>query len=357
MTEKGKIMKFFRSKKSQWKLLLAAVLIYALFYIPVPYFITMPGSAVELNTIIEVEDGNQQSGEFMFTTVSMIQASFPSLIYSKFNSYMETIPEEYILDENESQEDYANRQLKVMKQSQDDAIISAFNYLNVPIEIKEKGIIVMGLTPDTPSKEVLKVGDLIVQVDNLPMKKVEDLLDYLKSKQAGEIIEVVFVRDNKTYTEEIPLISLSQNENSTSDRIGIGFYPYNEREVIPSKEVIFKTDEIGGPSAGLMFALEIINQLSAEDLTRGYEIAGTGTIDSNGVVGQIGGARLKVKAAYEKGVDIFFVPKDIYQGDTNQFDAKQANKDLGKPMEVVPVANLEEAIEYLNSLPKKTAPN
>ena len=97
----------------------------------------------------------------------------------------------------------------------------------------------------------------------------------------------------------------------------------------------------------------IINQLIPEDITKGYRIAGTGQIGSDGQVGQIGGAKLKVKAAINNKAEIFFVPRDINATDVNQMEAVEANNRLGNPLNIVPIAHVEEAIEYLKRLPKK----
>jgi len=352
--ERRKTSSFFvRTRVFQWTIIILAILIYVSFYIPVPVYITLPGSALELDEMLEVSGGYREKGDFMLTTVTMIPGNLPYYLYAQLTSYAEVIPEEAVLTEEEEPEDYNKRQLKVMKQSQDNAVIAAFQYLKLPIEIKEQGILVMGLIPGFPGEKVLEIGDLITEVDQIPMKKVEDLLHYLEKKQVGEKVQVVFMRGNKSFTEEISLADL--NEEEQSKKAGIGFYPFNEREVIPSKEVVFHTEEIGGPSAGLMFTLEMINQLTPTDLTNGYKIAGTGTMDSDGSVGQIGGARLKVKAAYKKGAEIFFVPKDIHADDVNQKEAEKANAELGNPLKIVPVSNLNEAMEFLQQLPEKKA--
>lgn len=342
-------------KSAQWSLLVIAILLYITFYIPLPYFITTPGSAIELGTIVEVKEG-YKSEDFMLTTVSMMPATISTYIFYDFSSFAEIIPEDLILYDDEDSDDYSKRQLNVMKQSQDSAIIAAFNYLEIPIIINKKGVLVMGLLDGTPSDEILRVGDLIIEIDQQPIKAENDLFDYLKTKQAGDIAEVVLIRDNKQIKEEVPVIRLKDYtgyEDYPSDKVGFGLYPHSEIEIIPSKEVMFHTKDIGGPSAGLMFTLEIINQLTPIDYTKGYEIAGTGTIDADGNIGQIGGARLKVKAAYEKGAEIFFVPKDILAEDINQAEAEQANIDIGSPMKIVPVATIDEAMEYLINLQPK----
>lgn len=352
----------FKSKRVQWTIIILAIITYISFYIPVPYYITAPGSAIELSTIIEVEDAYQERGSFMLTTVSMMPATAPTYLYSKFDPYMESFPKEYILNENEDQDEYNYRQLLVMQQSQDDAKIAALNYVDIPVYITEQGVVVMGVIAGAPSDEVLQIGDLITGIDNIEVKNTDDLLNYLQPKKAGDIVNITFVRDRTTYKEDVELINLyDYSEEGISEEdgryltnsVGLGIYPYNERQLFTSKEVYFNTEDIGGPSAGLMFALEIVNRSIPEDLTKGYQIAGTGTLDVDGNVGQIGGAKLKVKAAYKSGAEIFFVPKDIYKEDVNQKEAEEANNDLGSPMQIVPVATLDEAVQFLYSLPSQ----
>ncbi len=357
MTNENRSSINFISKKwLKWAFILIVVLIFISAYIPVPYFITSPGSAMELSSLVNVNQGYKESGKLMLTTVSLAPATIPTYLYSKINSYMETIPEIYILNQNESDSDYTKRQIQVMKESQQNAIIAAFHYLKLPITIHNKGVRVMGLIAGLPAEKVLKTGDVIESVDKQPISNLDDLLTFLKGMKAGDVVQIRFQRDNEVMTKEVSLVNLEEKmngEQNTKKKIGLGFYPYQEREVSPSREVSFHTERIGGPSAGLMFTLEIINQLTPNDLTHGYKIAGTGTITADGVIGQIGGARLKVKAAYEKGAEIFFIPKDIASDDTNQKDAIKSDKDLGNPLKIVPVTNLSEAVQYLMNLEDK----
>ena len=121
-------------------------------------------------------------------------------------------------------------------------------------------------------------------------------------------------------------------------------------------EIEIRTDNIGGPSAGLMFALEIYDQLTKEDLTRGYRIAGTGTLAPDGKVGRIGGIEQKVIAAHKSGAEIFFAPKEDGEqgiGELNYEAALRTAKDIGTDMKIVPVASFDEAVRYLEELPPK----
>jgi len=344
-----------KTKRIQWIIVGLVLVLYILFFIPMPYFITSPGAAIELKSIVEVESPYNEAGEFMLTTVSMSSATVASYLVAQFNTFSELIPEEWVLSEDEDSEDYANRQLKVMEQSQENAIIAAHNQLALTIFIDPIGVVVLDLIPGLPGEDLLQVGDIITGVDESPIRKVEGLIDYFQTKKAGDIVSLDFIRNGVLYTGEVELVYLDRQEAEVSEprRVGIGFYPEQEIDILPSKKIKFFTENIGGPSAGLMFTLEIINQLIPEDLTKGYKIAGTGTISDDGIIGQIGGARLKVKAAFETGAEIFFVPKDIEEDDVNQFDAETANNDLGNPLKIVPVSTLSEAVDFLKKLPPK----
>ncbi len=355
MSKGNKIFASLKNKRFQWIVLIIAVLIYIFLYIPVSYYIVMPGSAIELDTLVEVEDGYEEQGEFMLTSVSMHSGSIISIITSKFDSFMEVIPQELVIDEDESTEDFTKRQLQVMDESQEDAIIAAFSYLELPIDIQNNGVLVMGIVANAPSKDALKIGDLIVKVDDEFVYSVEDILSYFDDKEENDVVKIDFIRDDEGKSAEIPLVKLynSENQDVEDNKVGLGIYPVVKRTVTTTKNIEFKMDDIGGPSAGLMFSLEIINQMLIDDLTKGYLIAGTGTINSDGEVGQIGSPRLKVKTAAEKGAEIFFVPKDNNEWDNNEKESIQANQDLGNPLIIVPVSNLSEAIEYLRRLTEK----
>ena len=115
-----------------------------------------------------------------------------------------------------------------------------------------------------------------------------------------------------------------------------------EVDIVFPVDVQIDSQNIGGPSAGLMFALEIINVLSDEDITHGRRIAGTGTIDSDGVVGAIGGIKQKTYGAIDAGAEYLLVPSNNYA------DAVEA---AGDDIEVVEVATLQDAMTFLASLP------
>jgi PDZ domain-containing protein len=139
-------------------------------------------------------------------------------------------------------------------------------------------------------------------------------------------------------------------------RYGLGIIPENTQTVDVPKKVKISTEGIGGPSAGLMMTLEIYDQIRTDlNLTRGYRIAGTGTINADGTVGRIGGIQQKVMAADQAGAEIFFAPNDEGSRPSNYQEAMEAGERIGTSMRIVPVRTVDDAIRFLQSLPPKAS--
>lgn len=331
---------------------------FILFYLPVPYYIAEPGSVVELQSVINVEDGlAKEDGTFMLVTVSMSKGNPALLLYSFVNPYAEVIPFSRFLGNDESPQEYYERQLFVMHYSQDNAVLAAYEQAgkqyDVSAKAKNDGVLILRIVQGMPAEKVLKAGDIIVKVDGNPVGTVEQLLDWLKHKQPQDHVKLHILREGKQQQVEVALKTLPPVHDSQEreNRVGLGIYPVTNRVVKTSPKVRIDTHDIGGPSAGLMMALEIYQQLSQQNLSKGYRIAGTGTIDPAGKVGQIGSASQKVVAADARDADIFFVPKDTRPQDDNEAVAKKTARTIGTHMDVVPVATLADAIDYLRQLP------
>ncbi len=316
------------------------------FYItPVSYFVMLPGEALDTSEYVKVQaEQPMEKGQFLLTTISLRRANVADYVLSYTSDEVKLLPESDILAKDESDEQYEQRQKENMMESQTHAIIAAFQQAKKPIEIKRLGVEVIGLVEESKSK--LQKGDLIEEVDGQVIGKQEDLANLLEKKKAGETVQVRVIRSNKPINEQVTLVPLKG-----TNRIGLGIIPMDRVKVVTQPPVEIHADEIGGPSAGLMFSLELLDQLLPENLTRGYTIAGTGTIDMNGRVGQIGGIDFKVRAADEKGATIFFCPRDQSPKDQNEKIAKETVKQIGSNMRVVPVSSLDEAVKYLLKLP------
>lgn len=343
-----------KARKTVLRFMLPLLLIGSLF-VPLPYYIFQPGSAEELQPIVTVQGGQKdETGAFMLTTVNTI--SVRNIYYWAYGAIMpnrELVPKEQV-DRGMTDEDYEKLLQHMMSTSQESAVVAAMRYLDKRVDIRYLGVVVRQVLPESKAKGILEVGDLIVKVDDKSTPKREDLVNYLRSKKPGDHVQVEFERDKQTRTADIELIALPDPNGDAPEkpkRAGLGFEPLTKQKVENQLPVAFQTENIGGPSAGLMFSLEIISQLTPGDLTKGHKIAGTGTIDGEGNVGQIGGIEHKIVAASDKGAEIFFAPADIQPDDSNTRTAMKKAKEIGATMKVVPVKTLAEAMNYLKNLP------
>jgi len=329
-------------------ILLALILIGGMYY-SLPYYVSKPGMAKELEPIITVDDGYKEEGNFMLTTVRMGRANIYSYLEAKMRKYEEIYPLNMILTDKETEDEYNARQLQMMAGSKLNAIEVAYRKAGLPVKYKYKGIYVVQVVPGMPAVGKLQAGDRIFKVDGHSFPSSEKFIDYVSKKQAGDKITLTYLRNKKTNTVSVRLQKFKEDPT----KIGIGISLVDDKSIIVDPKVKVRTDEIGGPSAGLMFSLEIYNQLTSEDLTRGYQIAGTGTIDEQGNVGPIGGIEQKIVAADKAGAEIFLAPNEKGSKTSNYRDALKTARDIKTKMKIVPVDTFDEAVHYLEKLPDK----
>ncbi len=329
-------------------ILLIFLLIGGMYY-SLPYYVSKPGMAKELAPIITVDDGYQEKGNFMLTTVRMGRANIYSYLEAKMRKYEEIYPIEMILNKEETEEEYNVRQLHLMAASKLNAIEVAYRRAGLPVQYNYKGIYVMQVFPGMPADGILQAGDRIFKIDGKSFSSSEKFISYVGKKHAGDHVTLTFTRKNTEKTAKLTLKPLKQDPK----RAGIGITLVDDKEIVVKPNVKVKTNDIGGPSAGLMFTLEIYNQLTKEDFTKGYQIAGTGTMDAAGNVGPIGGIEQKIVAADKAGAEIFFAPNEKGAKDSNYRAAVKTARDINTKMKIIPVDTFNEAVEYLKKLPKK----
>ncbi|GAE24131.1 Lon-like protease with PDZ domain [Halalkalibacter wakoensis JCM 9140] len=340
--------------KKRW-IVLILLLLFVQFY-QLPYYYSQPGGAKVLDEVIAVEGGfTEEEGSFMLTTVQMGKANLFFYAWAHLSPYRMIYPEEQLRYEGETDDEYQHRQIMAMTSSQEVAKIVAYEAAGKIVEYEHKGVLVTTLIEGMPAHDVLQMGDHIVAVDGEQIVTSEQLIETLQGKTQTETVEITYIRDGLEQTAELGFSPFPEEMNAPEDRVGIGISaPVTDREVTFEPNVTIDTSQIGGPSAGLMFALEIYNQLLEADITKGYDIAGTGTINEDGMVGRIGGAAQKVVAADKAGARYFFAPNEGGAYNSNYLEAVEAASDIGTDMEVIAVDTFEEAINFLQSLPEKS---
>lgn len=326
--------------------LLGAVASLLFIFVQLPYYVTMPGTAQALEPLVHVENGDKDEGSLMLTTVRMGRANIASYLLAHVRPYYELYPLQEIKQEGETDEEYTNRQLYLMEQSKEAAIVVAYKNAHKPVSYQPRGVYVMSVVPGMPAEHILQVGDRIVRIDGKTMNTSEQLIQYVRQKKKGDQVSITWKRNGKENTASFSLAPFPQSPK----QIGLGVSLMTDYDVVTDPPVRIDSEKIGGPSAGLMFSLEIYNQLVEEDITKGHKIAGTGTINMNGEIGPIGGISQKVVAADQAGADIFFAPNEKGAKNSNYREAVKTAKKIGTKMKVVPVDTFDDALRYLQAL-------
>ncbi|MFZ3588039.1 SepM family pheromone-processing serine protease [Bacillus sp. DJP31] len=335
---KRKIYTFFIS---------TGIMLAILNFIKLPYFLNLPGDAYELAPIVKVEGGDAASGKFMMTTVGVSRGEINVLTYlwAQVAPHHDLIPSENMRPVGESDKEYYYRQLHMMDMSQNVATAVAYEKAGKQIEYQYNGVFVMSLIEGMDAENKLEIGDRIFKVEGNPLESSEQFIGYVEKMNAGDQLELSLERNGEELTREVKISPFP----SDPDKFGVGISLVTDREIDVEPEVTIDASAVGGPSAGLMFTLEIYNQLTSGDLTSGYKIAGTGTINYDGVVGPIGGISHKIIAAKRAGASYFLAPV----ASSNYTDAKNTAEEIGTEMKVIPVDSLDDAIKFLQTLQQK----
>ena len=191
-------------------------------------------------------------------------------------------------------------------------------------------------------RDELQVGDEVVNIDGAPVGTSAEIGAALVGRKPGDVVEVVILRqDEGEMTLQLDLV-----ESPVDAAVGIiGILPYETASVDLPFEMTIDTGEIGGPSAGLAFALTLIDELTDGDLLGGLDVAVTGTIELDGSVGAIGGLPQKASAVRQAGLDYFLVPA------TQSAEELAAAREIaGDGVELIPVSNVDEALAALAEL-------
>ncbi|MGY1693413.1 PDZ domain-containing protein [Geodermatophilus sp. SYSU D00814] len=318
-------------------LLVAGVLGAAL---PVPYVAQVPGPTfntlgdIDGDPVISVRgrERNDVSGNLNLTTVGVGRAglSLVEAVRGWFDDEVSIVPEEsvYPPDKTEDEIEQANRQAFLT--SEESAEAAALGELGYPVKVVVRGV----SGEDSPSEGLLEEGDALESVAGQPTPDSATLVSVLTGIPAGTEVEVAYTRLGQPGTATVTTTGAPDREGSV---LGIAV---REQPSAPF-DVDIDVADVGGPSAGLMLTLGILDLVGDTDLTEGAVVAGSGTIQADGTVGPIGGIQLKMVAAEDIGAELFLVPAD------NCADA------LGSPatgLTLARVGDLDDALTALEDL-------
>ncbi|NLA55905.1 MAG: PDZ domain-containing protein [Corynebacterium humireducens] len=265
---------------------------------PGPMFDTL--GEVDGTPVVEIDgaESDDTAGELRMTTVSVRSGMTLAQALSRWLTTDDTlVPIEQVFPPDLSPEEVEQANKQAFTSSEAAATVAAMNHLGRPVEI-----VVADTIPESAATGRLLGGDVIVGVDGQGVDKPGQVQEIVRSKKPGDDITLELRRDGRTVTEAIEL-----GENPHDGRVPM-LGVYMNSQPVNGLEVSYNLQDIGGPSAGMIFSLAVIDKLTPGELNAGRTVAGTGTIAEDGSVGTIGGIEHKVRAAAEDGVELFLAP-------------------------------------------------
>ncbi|MDQ0645001.1 YlbL family protein [Microbacterium murale] len=331
-----------------WALIVALVALVVLTFLPTPYVIQRPGPVYDTLGTAAGKDGEEvpliaiegaetfeTSGTLNLLTVQVVgnrerTPSWFELALAWMDSSRAVVPIDAVFPEGVSSEDRDERNAALMVDSQHEATAAALNELGYDTGAEVK---VVEAVEGSPAAGVLEENDIVTEIDGVKVTSAAELRAAIQESE-GDPVELTVLRDGDQQIG-VELTPELQTEGDVDTwLIGITLTTEYDFPI----DVTIQLDNVGGPSAGMMFALGIVDELTPGEMTGGNDIAGTGTIDAAGTVGPIGGIRQKLYGAVDAGADYFLAPAS---------NCDEVVGHVPDGLQVISTATLEESIDAL----------
>ena len=362
-----------------WRFLTAALALLAmvviLFLIPVPFVVSSPGPTFNVlgtadgKSMIEIEGTDPATGEnvqlddpqsaavtgkakpgqgqLRMVTVSESggpgnRLNFAQLIGAYFDEHSKIVDYESVYPEGTTREQVSDAQLAMMRNSQTTSQVAALEYLgwDVPATVTIEGAV-----EGSNAEGIVQQGDILraITTPDGTRHEVADAgtpFSLMRAVPAGSTMSLTVERNGETHDLSFDSVSSSASESGSKLGIYLSVNP-----TLPVA-ISFNLDGVGGPSAGMMFSLGIIDRMTPGDMTGGNAIAGTGTMSYDGQVGAIGGIQQKLWGAHDDGAQWFLAPSS---------NCSEVVGHVPDGLRVVSVSTLDEAANAVRSIADGTA--
>ena len=321
--------------------LLAAVLIVAA-TLPSDDFLFIPDTAKPVAAKVSVEGGSEpkNGGGIYFVDVSLRRVRWLERLLPFLRpDGASLVPSHAVISPGESFADRRAEARQEMDRSEQVAAAVALKAARLDVETTVRGLRIENVLVDTPAAEALETGDVIVGAGGRPVRTVDLLRDALARLAPGEAVRLRVRRDGKTIDRSVPTVA----SPSDRERAIVGINVSHDATIVLPRDVTIDLGDIGGPSAGLPFALQVYQELG-NDVDRGLRIAATGEIELDGSVLSVGGLEQKTIGVRRAGADVFLVPAGE--------NAQTARRYAGG-LRIIPVESFRQALRALRTLPRK----
>ncbi|NUS12681.1 MAG: PDZ domain-containing protein [Streptomyces sp.] len=323
--------------------------------VPTPYSEMSPGPTVNTlgkwgnDPVIQISGHKTYpaSGHLNMTTVRVTGADYHMNVVESVFGWLrhddKVVEHDTLYPKGQTAEEADKQNAEEFTQSQDSAKVAALKELDIPVATRT---VVAAVVSGGAAQGVLHAGDVIKAVDGTAVKEPDDVAALVTKHKPGEkaVFTVVGAPQAKNKSvDDLPgeqvTITTRKSDDSGPSRAVVGIQAGTEH-VFPFS-IDIELADVGGPSAGMMFALGILDKLTPGDMTGGRFVAGTGTIDDDGNVGPIGGISLKTIGARDKGAQFFLTPAD---------NCGEAAADIPKGLTLVKVKTLDDAVAALKEI-------
>ena len=324
--------KIFKLIKENFIYFLSLIIILVIFNYPLSYSVQIPGGFISLNDRVKVNNGYQESGEFGMAYVSVIKGTISSVLASYVIPDWDAIKNSDMTYSNETITEMNLRDKLYQNEAVANAEYVAYTKSNNNVTISKTKLYV-GYVDNQDSN--LKANDIITKVNGVEVNSLDDILN--QEANGKDSINIDILRDNQEMNLDVPLKDFNNRKI-----MGVVIIPNYDLVTDPEVTISEKENE-SGPSGGLMMSISIYDKLTGENLSKGDKIIGTGTIDMDGSVGEIGGVKYKLIGAVNNHAKVFICPTANYEEAMNIAKEKKYN------IEIVSVNNFDEAVNYLRS--------
>jgi PDZ domain-containing protein len=335
-----------RRRTPRWPFVLVGVFlligagVLATWRIALPYYAVSPGPVEEVADLISIDDTTTYptNGEFFLLTVGLREVNAFEFLEAEIDPKVDLIGREAVRPRGVTQEQQTRSNLQAMDQSIDTAVYVALTRLGYEVTFTGEGVSILQVVAGSPADGVLQVGDVIKEIAGARVLTVDDATNVIRAKSIGDTVTLGGLRGEAPLQVEVTLAA--HPDLPDAPMVGLVLDTVNLDLELP---IDLKVDSrnIGGPSAGMMYALTVLDLLTEDDMAKGHRIAGTGTISFDETVGAIGGVRQKVFAARSVGAEYVLVPTDNFE---------EAQSAAGKDIQVVAVGTLQDALDFLDGL-------
>jgi PDZ domain-containing protein len=313
----------------------------ALYVAPSNDYLLLPDRAHPVAPLVKVQGGHDPTwkGGVWFVDVFERRASELESLFPWIHSRATLVPAKLIVPPGTSDQAVRQADLREMSISQQVAAAVALRRLGYHVVVKSDGVIVNVVELHSNAAGKLQPADVIVSVNGMPTPTIAKLRAVLKDAKLGQVVHLTVRRGSKQLSYAIPAVADPLDPHHAI----VGFTPEQSAQITLPLRVSIDAGNVGGPSAGLAFALEVMEELG-HDVTHGYRVAATGQMEIDGTVAPIGGVKQKTYGARDANADVFLVPAG-----ENATEARQ----YAGGLRIIPVKSFPQALRALATLPRK----